>query len=563
MLFAVAFRSDEPSIADVQGMVDGVQAERATRIDLRGLLPPEVAEVMRRVSGADPDPRVAAAVQARTGGHPLFVTELVRLLTSEHRLDADGVATALPRRIRDVLRRRLERLPGQTVALLTVVAVAGGTADVDLLAGVTGMDPDAVVDGCEPALLTGLLVEDLASADAFTLSHDLVRQTLAESVSAARRIRLHAKIATALQARGTLTPQQVVDLAHHLSLAAPVVGPAAAIPYLVAAAEDALSRFANDAAEQSLREALDLARQVPDPAERVALERQMEGRLAIFLAYTRGSVLPPRPDAAPQAPPPTDPESAAGWLGTAIMTGVSGDYPATVRLAEQALAVQLVPVASAAAHYALAFGHFMSGRVDVARREYAAVEGLLSALGSDLPGLLASLAVSVATYSAMAAHMEGDEAAADAWMTTAAARGTASDVAAINVALGRCWLAGMRGNVEEARAAATTCGGFAERMDYPLFALQARIVSGWADALAGDAAGAERADLAREEYAATGVRLFLPFHLLLCAEAHAATGDTATAARLVTRSRVVSLECGDVCRSPRLLSFGEGLVPAS
>jgi hypothetical protein len=100
-------------------------------------------------------------------------------------------------------------------------------------------------------------------------------------------------------------------------------------------------------------------------------------------------------------------------------------------------------------------------------------------------------------------------------------------------------------------------------MDYPLFALQARIVGGWADAVAGDAAGADRADLAREDYAATGVRLFLPFHLLLCAEAHAATGDEVTAARLVARSRTASNESGDRCVSPRLASFAAGLTPAT
>jgi hypothetical protein len=435
---------------------------------------------------------------------------------------------------------------------------------VELLAHVTGLDADAVLDSCESAVVAGLLVEDPGPADTFTLSHDLVRQTLEESVSAARRIRLHAKIAAALQDRGALTAQQVVDVARHLTAAAPVVGPAAAVPYLVAAADDALSRFANDRAEQNLRAALDLARQVRDPAQRAALEQQMQGRLAIFLAYTRGSVLPlQRRDDAPPTPVPTDAQSTAGWLGAAVMTGVSGDYPGTVRLAEQALAQELVPVAAVAAHYALAFGHFMSGRIDVARREYATVDGLLSGIGNDVPGLLASVAISVATYSAMAAHMDGDEPGADAWMARAAARAPASDVARINLALGRCWLAGMRGDVEEARDAAATCGALAETMDYPLFGLQARIVGGWADAVAGDAAGAERADLAREDYAATGVRLCLPFHLLLCAEAHAAIGDEVTAARLVARSRTASTESGDRCLSPRLVSFAAALTPAT
>jgi hypothetical protein len=59
----------------------------------------------------------------------------------------------------------------------------------------------------------------------------------------------------ALIAQGPMTPPQIVDVARHLTLAAPIVGPAAAVPYLVAASDDALSRYANDQAERHLRTA--------------------------------------------------------------------------------------------------------------------------------------------------------------------------------------------------------------------------------------------------------------------------------------------------------------------
>jgi DNA-binding SARP family transcriptional activator len=561
VVFAVAFRSDEPSTADVLGMVGGVRRELATRIELRGLHPAEVAEVMRDLSGADPDPDVAAAIQARTAGHPLFVTELVRLLSSERRLDAEGVSTALPRQIREVLHRRLERLPEQTVALLAVVAVAGA-ADVDLLSRVTGLDADAVIDSCESALVAGLLVEDPGLADAFALSHDLVRQTIEESLSSARRIRLHAKVAATLQARGELTPQQIVDVAHHLLVAAPVVGPAAAIPYLVAASEDALSRFANDHAEQNLTAALDLARQVRDPAERAALERQMQGRLAIFLGYTRGRLLPPHlRDGVRPAPPPKDAESTAGWLGTAIMTGVAGDYAATIALAEHALVDEVPPVTAVAAHYALGWAQFVLGRVDAARHEFATVEELMSGIAIDVPGLFVSVAVTTPCWAALIAHVSGDDAGADARIALGAARATGSDLGNLHVALLRSWLAAMRRDVMDARSNAADCARLSERLDYPLFPLHARIIGGWADTLAGDVAGAERADAAYGEYHAAGVRLFQPFYLLLRAEAHAETGDAATAARLVIESRAVSAGLGDVCLSPRLTAFADALVP--
>ena len=139
---------------------------------------------------------MASAIHARTAGNPLFVRELIRLLSSEHRLDADGVRVTLPAEVADVLRRRLGRLPQQTVALLSVISVAGGPARTDILADVTGLDPDAVLDGCEAAILAGLLLDDARHPGSVVLSHDLVRQTLEQSLSTARRLRLHARLAT-------------------------------------------------------------------------------------------------------------------------------------------------------------------------------------------------------------------------------------------------------------------------------------------------------------------------------------------------------------------------------
>ena len=126
-----------------------------------------------------------------------------------------------------------------------------------------------MLDGCEAGLLSGLLVEG-ERAGTFGLSHDLVRQTLSGGLSEARRVRLHAKVAAALQARTTTSPEQVVETARQLTLAAPAVGAAAELPYLVSVSEDALSRYAHESAEATLREALVVAGSITDPARRRA-----------------------------------------------------------------------------------------------------------------------------------------------------------------------------------------------------------------------------------------------------------------------------------------------------
>jgi hypothetical protein len=77
-----------------------------------------------------------------------------------------------------------------------------------------------------------------------------------------------------------MTSREILDVARHLTLAAPLVGPQSAVPHLQAASYDALSRFANDQAEAHPRTALGLIGQVRDPAQRAELAGPARGRLA-------------------------------------------------------------------------------------------------------------------------------------------------------------------------------------------------------------------------------------------------------------------------------------------
>ena len=76
--------------------------------------------------------------------------------------------------------------------------------------------------------------------------------------------------------------------------------------------------------------------------------------------------------------------------------------------------------------------------------------------------------------------------------------------------------------------------------------------------VAGD--GAARADEAYARYTASGVLMFAPLYLLLCAETHAVAGRRHRAAAIVVEARALSAELGDVCRAPRLLALAEDLT---
>ena len=290
---AVALRADEiPGVSEEIHAVAARHHARTMRLPLTGLTAADVEELIRRTNPGAAHRQLAPALVARTGGNPFFITELLRLLTSERRLDLASVHTVLPHEVRDVLRRRIERLPDRTQSLLNVVALLNRPAEIPLLTGVTGLSDEAVLDDTEAAVASSLLIEDPASGG-FLLSHDLVRQTLEETLSAHRLARMHARIAEVMQSEErespTMLPEVVVEIARHLVLAQSIVGANAAIPYLIAVADDARRRSAFHLAERSLRTALELTARVADPARRKVLQFELRTRLVLQSNLISGS----------------------------------------------------------------------------------------------------------------------------------------------------------------------------------------------------------------------------------------------------------------------------------
>lgn len=564
VVFAVAYRSEEPSTG-VRRMIEVARRGLAIRLPLRPLDTPEVAQIVHDLSGSEPDVTMATTLRHRTSGNPLFVTQLVRLMVSEGRLDSKGVEDALPREVQDVLRRRFDRLPAQTVELLTVIAAIGRPADVDLLSRVSGLDPDTVLDSCESAVVAELLVDEGGDDGGFVLSHDLVRQALDQRRSAARLVRIHAKVADALEAQGVQTPPVVVEMAHHLRMAESVAGPEVAVPYLVRAASDAVSRYALDSAEQYLVTALETIERVPDASRRAELEAPVQAQLSMVLLHS----VPGREDhddAAVSADEgalvtPTSTDETVAWLGRMIRIVVTGDYRLATTSAERVLADQPTPVTEFAAHFILGFSSLLMGELNLAEDEYTEMERLTAA-GVELHVAdMFSGAVAPLAELALIAHLRGNEDVADVRLATAAVRAFA-DGERVVLEQHHCWLEAMRGNARGARDHAVACIALAERLDFNAYVITASIIGGWADAMVGDLTGAARADAAYAAFTQTEITMLTPLYVMLLAEAHLASGDEATARELVRSSRTIMRDSGQSCLGPRLTALSESLVPS-
>jgi DNA-binding SARP family transcriptional activator len=260
VLVVATLRDTERSEALNRTLGELLTLRGAERLAVAPLTPAEVGALVGRALGEQPDPRVADALYERTGGNVFYLLELVRLLESEYRdraLTADDVITLeVPSGVRDVIARRVGRLPGNTRSILTLAAVAGPSSDLDLLEHVALVDSEQLMLALEPAVAAGLLAAD-DSRWGYRFRHPLIQESICFAVSGVDRSRLHARVAASLEVlpeRGRIG--RPAQLAHHYLAAGPLGDPDKAVTYCRSAAQAACQVGAWDEAVRLLNEAL-------------------------------------------------------------------------------------------------------------------------------------------------------------------------------------------------------------------------------------------------------------------------------------------------------------------
>ena len=170
-------------------------AATAAVIRLEGLDTAGVGALMAQTTG-DPVPEeAAAAMHTRTGGNPLFVRELTRLLQSRATAGDRWASSATVDSVREVIDRRLARLSQPSTRMLTVAALDGARLRPWLLARVLGTAAD-IPALLEEAAAARVLV---AEQDGFRFAHDLFREVLAAELPASTRRGLHRDLGAALR----------------------------------------------------------------------------------------------------------------------------------------------------------------------------------------------------------------------------------------------------------------------------------------------------------------------------------------------------------------------------
>ena len=121
---------------------------------LDGLSETEVAEYVELTASEIASPQLAAALHGRTVGNPLFVGEIVRLLSVEDELpeSADEPRLTIPPSVRDVIARRVSYLSGESKRLLVLASVLGREFAPDVLGRLGGVSDDELLEWLDEAI---------------------------------------------------------------------------------------------------------------------------------------------------------------------------------------------------------------------------------------------------------------------------------------------------------------------------------------------------------------------------------------------------------------------------
>jgi DNA-binding SARP family transcriptional activator len=268
LLLVVSYRSDEA--ATLAETLAALARAGMTRIELAGLNTRDTQTLAGAVLHQEIGRRTAEGLWARTEGNPFFLRELITLLTSEQRLDQPHTVP-VPVPVREVLLRRIARLPQAAAELLSVAAVAGRHFDIAVVAEAAAVEIEAALEVLDTAVAAGLIVEDQQRLGWFRFARALTAEALYETTGRLRRAHLHRRIGAAAARAWTGNTERAAEIARHWLLAAELDPTAAAhaCSHAAAAARFADARLAFEDAATLWRHALTAA----DLAEKDFLDR--------------------------------------------------------------------------------------------------------------------------------------------------------------------------------------------------------------------------------------------------------------------------------------------------
>lgn len=289
VVFVGTYRDDEVGADHPVSMLLAELAGRVRHVALTGLDAHGLSLLTEARLGKD---EVLASdlvpeLHRLTGGNPFFAREVLALIRGRHQVRHQP---QVPAGVRAVIERRVARLSNGCNDALQVAVIIGTTFLLDDLAAAMGKSVNDVFGVLGEAVDAQIVVVDDSTPGELRFAHDLLRETIYESMSPANRVAVHARVADALEGRAGGAPS--ATLAHHLIRAVPLVERTRAVDAAMRAGHDAMLVHASEEAGEWFQRALSLTR-----ADTVHETESIGALLALGDARLRASELPRARDA--------------------------------------------------------------------------------------------------------------------------------------------------------------------------------------------------------------------------------------------------------------------------
>ncbi|OBK13612.1 ATP-binding protein [Mycobacterium asiaticum] len=233
----------------VRETLSALEREGAEFLRLTAMKPKAVADLVQDAVRANADASLLSLAD-KAHGNPFLLTELLRGLDEEGRLDVRGgragaTGDTLPRRLSDTMQQRLGQLSPAASQVVRVAAVLPDRFSARLLAAMLERRPATLLSAVDESVRADLLIED---GDQMRFRHDLLREATRQSLPQSLRRAMERQSASVMLDMGA-APEEV---ATQLSRSAEV-GDQAAIAALREAARSVASSDPAAASDLSMR----------------------------------------------------------------------------------------------------------------------------------------------------------------------------------------------------------------------------------------------------------------------------------------------------------------------
>jgi predicted ATPase/class 3 adenylate cyclase len=251
--------------------------ERTVELRLWPLSESESAQLLSELAVGAVDESVVTQVTAQAEGNPLFLEQLLRLVTaSSQHVRARTMAMTvirheLPSALESLLLARIDALPVRARRLAQIAAVVGRRFPAQLLAAVVGADD--LEEELRELMRSDILRPDDGPEPSYEFTHGLLREAALSTLPRPQRRELYRTVATAIERTfGDSLDAHFEQLAFYNARAGDLQR---ALWYLVQAAERATAAHAYTQAVELWTRAASLAEKVEDEDAQRRIAREL------------------------------------------------------------------------------------------------------------------------------------------------------------------------------------------------------------------------------------------------------------------------------------------------